>query len=102
VETFMKTLKLALVALSFGMAGAAFAQNGGPPPGGGPGGQAGNLAFAAMRTACQADIDKLCSGKQGPDMRQCMTDNASKLSKECADARAKLASAMQGGGAPPR
>jgi hypothetical protein len=42
-------------------------------------------------------MDKLCADKHGPDMRQCMQDNASKLSKECADARAKLAASM-----PPR
>ena len=96
----MKQLTLALVALSFGVAGAAFAQNG-PPPGG-PGGPGGNPAFAAVRAACQADQEKLCAGKQGPDARQCMTDNVSKLSKECADARAKLAASMPAGGPPPR
>lgn len=94
----MKSLKLAIVAISFGIAGAALAQ---APGGGPPGGGAPNPAMAAMRAACQADMDKLCSGKQGPEMGQCLRDNASKLSKECADARAKMP-APPAGGPPPR
>jgi hypothetical protein len=94
----VKSLKMAIVAISFGMAGAAFAQNGGPPGGGG--GQSPEVV--AMRAACQADIDKLCAGKQGREMGQCLTENAAKLTKPCADARAKLAAARAAGGGAPR
>jgi hypothetical protein len=95
----MRNLKLAIVAISFGIAGAAFAQAPGGPPGGGPP----NPLMAAMIQACQADMAKVCAGKQqGPDMRACMEANASQLSKECNDARAKMMAAMPAGGPPPR
>jgi hypothetical protein len=93
----MKHLKVALVAISFAVAGAAYAQNGG---GGGAGTP--SPTMVAMQAACKADIDKLCAGKQGREMGQCLTQNAAALSKPCTDARAKLAAerAAAGGGAP--
>jgi hypothetical protein len=94
----MRNLKLAIVAISFAVAGAAFAQAPGGPPGGGPP----NPLMVAMQAACKADQDKLCAGKAGPDVRACMQENASKLSKECGDARAKLIASMPAGGPPPR
>jgi hypothetical protein len=87
----MKHLKVALVALSFAAAGAAYAQQG---PGGGPP----SPEMTAMRAACQADAEKLCAGKQGREQGQCLRDNEAKLSKPCADARAKLAAARAAGG----
>ncbi len=90
----MKNLKLAIVAISFGVAGAAFAQ----APGGPPGGGTPNPLMVAMQTACKADQDKLCAGKAGPDMFMCMQENASKLSKDCSDASAKLMASMPAGG----
>ncbi len=53
-------------------AGLALAQ-----PAGGAG--AGRGGFAA----CQEDMAKYCADKTGPDRRQCMQDNMSKLSEGC-------------------
>lgn len=93
----MKTLKMAIVAISFGaMAGVAFAQNGGG------GGGTPSPEMVAMRAACQADIDKLCAGKQGREMGQCLTEKAAQLSKPCADARAKVQAARAAAGGAPR
>lgn len=90
----MKALKMAVAAISFGvMAGAALAQQGGGGPGGTP-----SPEMVAMRAACQADMDKLCAGKQGREMGQCLTEKAAQLSKPCADARAKVQAARAAGG----
>ena len=48
--------------------------------------------------ACRDDMAKYCADKQGPDRRQCMQDNMSKLSDGC---KAALA-AGRGAGAPAR
>jgi len=50
-----------------------------------------------MRAACGNDIQTLCAGKQGPEIRQCMTDNQAKLSDACKAAMAQ----GRGAGAPP-
>jgi hypothetical protein len=86
----MKLSNLALVsALLLGAATTAFAQApAGAPAGGGRG---------AMRAACGNDIQTLCAGKQGPEIRQCMMDNQSKLSDGCKAAMAN----MQGRGPAP-
>jgi len=44
---------------------------------------------------CAADIKKLCNGKQGAEMFQCMRENRSKFSPQCT---AALAAARSGGG----
>ena len=83
----MKFSNLVLAsALVLGTAAAAFAQ---APAGGGRG--------AAVRAACGADIQASCAGKQGPEIRQCLTDNQSKLSDGC---KAALANAPGRGPAP--
>ena len=58
-------------------------------PAGGPG----RGGFAA----CQEDMTKYCADKQGPDRRQCMQDNMSKLSDGC---KAAMAAGRGAGGAP--
>lgn len=83
---FVSTLALASAGVAFAQAPA-----GGPPPGGG-GGRGG-----AMRAACGTDIQTLCAGKQGPEIRQCIMDNQSKLSDGC---KAALANAPGRGPAP--
>ncbi len=99
----MKSVTMALAALAFGVAGAAFAQSSGPPPGG-PGGAPRDPAFAAMREACKADADKFCAGKERGERRQCMMDHEKDLSQGCKDARAKLPPPSAGGwgGGPPK
>jgi hypothetical protein len=85
----MKFFNLVLAsALVLGTAAAAFAQAP-APAGGGRGG--------AMRAACGTDIQTLCAGKQGPEIRQCIMDNQSKLSDGC---KAALANAPGRGPAP--
>lgn len=85
----MKASNLLLTAaLVLGSAAAAFAQA--PAAGGGARG-------GAMRAACGTDIQTLCAGKQGPEIRQCMMDNQSKLSAGC---KAAMAAAPARGAAP--
>lgn len=92
----MKISNLLLVsALTLGAAGAAFAQQA-PAPGGGGGGGRG-----ALQAACSADIQANCAGQSGRGIRQCLTENQSKVSEGC---KAALAAAPPGrgpgGGAP--
>jgi len=91
----MKASNLLLAsALVLGSTAIAFAQvPAGAPAGGGAGGARGG----AMRAACGNDIQTLCAGKQGPEIRQCMMDNQSKLSDSCKAAMAQ----GRGAGAPP-
>ena len=85
---------LVVTALAAGSLGAAIAQ---PAPGpGGPGGPGGR--GGAMRAACGADIEAHCAGKQGPEIRQCLTDNKAKISAGCQTA---LSAPPPGGGATP-
>jgi hypothetical protein len=59
--------------------GAALAQNGAPPAGGG------------RMMACRDDAQKLCPDKHGPDRRACMEANKDKLSDGCKSAMAARA-----------
>ena len=89
---------LTIAAFSFALAagGAAMAQPpGGAPPGGGGG------PFAAMRAACQADMQKFCPDKQGPERGQCMQSHQSELSDQCKTAMAQMRAMRQSGGPPP-
>ena len=93
----MKFANLVLVsALAIGAAGLAFAQETPAPPPGGGGGGGGRGALAA---ACGADIQANCAGKAGRGIRQCLTENQSKISEGC---KAALAAnpGRGGGGAP--
>jgi hypothetical protein len=86
----MKISNLLLSAiLVIGTVGVAVAQPA-PPPGGGRG--------AGLRAACSADIQASCAGKAGPEIRQCLADNQTKLSADCKTA---LAAAPARGAAPP-
>ncbi|HEX4026060.1 MAG TPA: hypothetical protein VHX18_00475 [Rhizomicrobium sp.] len=78
----IKTMVLAAAVLAMG-AGAALAQNGAPPPGGG------------RMAACRDDAQKLCPDKHGPDRRACMETNKDKLSDGC---KAAMAARASGGG----
>ena len=49
-----------------------------------------NPAVAAARTACAADIQSMCSDKQGGQVFACLRQNNDKLSSDCKDAMAKL------------
>ena len=40
-------------------------------------------AGGGRMAACREDMAKYCDGKTGPDRRQCMQDNKSKLSDGC-------------------
>ena len=93
----MKFANLVLVsALAIGAAGLAFAQETpAPPPGGGGGPGGGRSALAA---ACGADIQANCAGQAGRGIRQCLTENQSKISQGCKAALA--ANPGRGGGAP--
>ena len=39
---------------------------------------------------CRADAEKMCSGKTGQELQQCLKSNQAKLSSECKDAVSKL------------
>jgi hypothetical protein len=90
----MKTLHLVLAALSFGLAGAAFAQNAAPPTD--------NPAYVAMVQACKTDVEKFCPGKEGLDQRQCMMAHEKSVSKACTDARDRFEASAPGLATPPK
>jgi len=77
-------MKLAILALCASLLGSAVAQAQEPAP------DAQNAAREAMRQACSDDMNKLCSGKTGREMGQCMRANTEKLSAPCKDAMAKM------------
>jgi len=86
-------IAFAVVAMSASTFGASQAQDsGGAPPAGGGGN-------SAVRQACAADIAKVCPGVDRAGMRQCVTDNFSKLSDACQSAIMAMQSG--GGGSPP-
>lgn len=86
----MKFSNLVVVSvLALGAVGAAFAQDA-PAPGGGGGGR------GALAAACGADIQANCAGQAGRGIRQCLTENQSKVSEGC---KAALAAAPPGRGA---
>jgi hypothetical protein len=80
VSMRVRTIGAAVAAAGLGLAaaGAAAAQDQ-PPQGGGR---------AAVRQACAADIQALCPGIQpgGGRLRECMRQNAAKLSDGCREA----------------
>jgi hypothetical protein len=82
----MKKLVFAASAvLFFGMAQAAFAQQGGA----GDQGSGQGRGNGGIRAACAADMQKLCPNAQDRDARrQCLTDNKAQLSSECTAALA--------------
>jgi len=86
-------MKLSLLAglAALSLAGAALAQEPAPPPGGGQGPSPEmQAARQAMRAACAADFQSLCSGKAGREAMMCLRDNADKVSQGCKDAMAKM------------
>jgi hypothetical protein len=94
-ERLMKFSNLVLVAaLSLGAIGVAAAQDApAPPPGGGGRG--------ALQAACGADIQSNCAGQAGRGIRQCLTENQSKISEGCKAALAAIPPGRgPGGGAP--
>jgi uncharacterized protein HemX len=44
----------------------------------------------AVARACKADAQKMCAGKTGQEMQQCLKTNQAKLSSNCKDAVSKL------------
>jgi uncharacterized protein HemX len=42
---------------------------------------------------CKADAEKMCSGKTGQELQQCLKSNQQKLSSNCKDAVSKLPNA---------
>lgn len=50
------------------------------------------------KKACAADVESLCSGKQGHEAMMCLRSNADKVSQGCKDAMSKL---HRPGGTPP-
>ena len=88
----------AALAAGLALAGLASAQ---PPAGGG-----GHGAFAAVRQACAADIQKACpDAKPGPGggMRECVAAHHAEFSQPCQSAIAQIRAARSQGGeaAPP-
>jgi multidrug efflux system membrane fusion protein len=55
-------------------------------------------ARAAVRQACGADLEKLCSGAEGREAMMCLRQNAGQLSAGCKAALAKLPHRGAGGG----
>ena len=93
----MKITNLVVVsALAIGSLGVALAQ---PAPGPGPGGPGGGRG--PLAAACGADIQANCAGQAGRGVRQCLTDNQSKISAACKTALESLPPGRgPGGGAP--
>lgn len=58
-----------------------------------PGGRAEAQINGVLREACMADFQKLCANVQrgGGRIRQCMLDNADKLTPQCRDAMKRQA-----------
>jgi hypothetical protein len=44
----------------------------------------------AVARACKADAQKMCSGKTGQELQQCLKSNQAQLSSNCKDAVSKL------------
>jgi hypothetical protein len=44
----------------------------------------------AVARACKADAEKMCSGKTGQELHQCLKSNQATLSANCKDAVSKL------------
>jgi uncharacterized protein HemX len=44
----------------------------------------------AVARACKADAEKMCSGKTGQELHQCLKSNQATLSSNCKDAVSKL------------
>jgi len=84
-------LRSLLLAVSLLSAVAAQAQ----PPAPSPEQQA---ARENAKKACAADVQSLCSGKQGHEAMMCLRSNSDKVSQGCKDAMSKL---HRPGGAPP-
>lgn len=93
-------------ALGLATAGAALAQAEGPPSGGmsgmsgmsGMGGHGGH--GGAMRQACAADVQSLCPGIQpgGGRLRECLRQNAAKVSDGCKSAMKQAREARKAAG----
>jgi hypothetical protein len=47
-------------------------------------------AREAAKKACAADVESLCSGKQGREAMMCLRSNSDKVSQGCKDAMSKL------------
>jgi len=96
----MKIAHLVIVStLAIGSLGIAVAQPAPTPGPGGPNGPGGGRG-AALRAACGADIEANCAGKQGPEIRQCLTENRAKLSAGCQTALSAPPPGGGGGAAP--
>lgn len=52
--------------------------------------QAVSAAEKAVARACKAEGDRLCAGKTGQEMTQCLQSNKEKLGSNCRDAVSKL------------
>ena len=83
----MKTIgKLWVMATALGLASGALAQM----PGGGAPSPEMIAAREAMQKACDADMKKLCSGKDGREAMQCLRSSMDKASASCKDAMGKM------------
>lgn len=80
----MRKVRMAVATLC--LMGAALAQM----PGGGPPSPEMIAAREAMQKACDGDMKKLCSGKEGREAMQCMRGSMDKVSASCKDAMAKM------------
>lgn len=80
------TALITALALSLGLACTALAQ----APGGRPPSPEMMAAREAMQKACSADMQKLCSGKEGREAMQCMRGSQDKVSAGCKDAMSKM------------
>lgn len=52
--------------------------------------QAVSAAEKAVSRACKVEGDRLCAGKTGQDVTQCLQNNKEKLGSNCKDAVSKL------------
>ena len=52
--------------------------------------QEGRRDDRAVARVCRADAEKMCSGKTGQQLEQCLKSNQAQLSSECKDAVSKL------------
>ena len=94
----MKSQLIALAAAALlAAAGVSQAQDANPSPASGGGGSGGSVAN--VRSACNADVQKMCpSVADAASYRQCLTDNYASLSDGCKSAIAAYQSSMQSSG----
>jgi len=78
----MRSIRLAAIGLSLTLSSVVLAQGAPTPP---PGGEGGRGAFAKVREACHADVERLCKDVKpgGRQIHECLKAHEAELSDGC-------------------